>query len=163
MFTRSEYLKYFELLALKERAMIYNVHDLMKSIQDKTFITNIKKIAIDEIQHYSYIQWMMNALELEKGFGEKRKHRREIIFGNIKMVHVENYSHLKARCINISVSGMCIESAQPLINGDSFEFMIDLYDKDETLHFFGKIVWAIKIDPVPYTAGIQYRAGVQFK
>jgi hypothetical protein len=164
MFTKNDYRDYFDALSLKTRAMIYNVYDIIYSLKDEKMVTMFKAIARDEMQNYDMIRWISDTLSLEeKAALEKRRYKRETKFGNVKMIRVGAYTQIKARCMNVSMSGMCIELGEKVEVSDSYEFVVDFYEKEQSVHLFGRVMWVKQVNPLPHIAGIQYRVGVQFK
>ena len=161
MFTRDDYKQYFEEIALTERAMVYQVEDIISVIDEGQTKNILNVIVSDEIRHYAS---MMNVLEstLLKTKTQQRAFSREHALGKVKMKCISTGKESDGYCVNVSAGGICIEFAEPLSVQDQYELRVDFYDSTAPMHRKGAIKWSAKINPTFYMAGISYRAGLEF-
>jgi hypothetical protein len=149
MFTREDYIRYFEQLAHVERKMIYIVNDTIAQLSDERIINRLRKVAADEAKHYSFILDLL-ATQLEFGKNsEQRLSAREHALGPVDLTPLENAgsaSGFRGYCSNLSKTGMCLESARPFRPGENYNFNIKPYDHHgPALERKGRVVWMREI------------------
>jgi hypothetical protein len=156
MFTREDYLRYFEELAHIERKMIYIVNDAVAQLGDQRVINSLRRVAADEAKHYSFILELMSAY-LESGKpGEKRLSAREHALGVVDLMGPTPGAGSRGYCSNLSKTGMCLESAKSFQPGEEYSFKIKLYDQPGTpLERQGRVVWVREVLDF-YIGGISF-------
>jgi rubrerythrin len=65
MFTKADYIEYFEQIAAVEKDMMLKVQKAIKSIDDKDICATLKSVSEDEARHYAYVKELIDALELD--------------------------------------------------------------------------------------------------
>lgn len=161
MFTREDYIRYFEQLAHVERKMIYIVNDTIAQLTDERIINSLRKIAADEVKHYSFILDLL-ATQLEFGKNsEQRLSARESALGSVDLTPAEgagSSSGFRGYCSNLSKTGMCLESARPFRPGENYNLNIRPYDSSgPVLERRGRVVWMREILDF-YIGGIVFDA-----
>ncbi len=156
MFTRGDYKEYFSSILEKERDMIFSVADIRSSISDEEALKILEIIINDEIKHYSYVAGLFENLLLQ-GKVEKRKFRRQHSLGDAWVRDLKTKEEIKARCVNVSEGGICIESDKPLEVGNLFEVAIEFYDGSEPVRRVGKLVWYKEVIAKLNIGGIEFK------
>lgn len=155
MFTKENYKEYFDQIARTERMMIYRVHNILPHLDDGSVKTVLEGIAQDELKHYVLVKDALDVFLLE-GEAEKRKYQRESSLGNIEVGRKGADQKTEAWCVNMSQSGVCIESEKPFKQGDRVKLSIKLYNKDESIDKTARIVWTNQIQPNFYITGAEF-------
>ncbi len=149
MFTREDYIRYFEQLAHVERRMIYLVNDTIAQLSDESIINNLRKVAADEVKHYSLILDLL-AAQLEFGKNsEQRLSARENALGPVDLIPLEgagSSSGFRGYCSNLSKTGMCLESEKSFHSGEKYTLKIKPYNHPvPVLERKGRVVWMREI------------------
>jgi hypothetical protein len=90
--------------------------------------------------------------------GERFQDRR--IFGRIsvdlptRIKDPFDHETLEVSCRNISAGGIGVISSQVLLPKAPLEIWLDLGDKREPLHLYGKVIWSEQIEKDRWRAGI---------
>ncbi len=160
MFTEQDYLHYFEQIGAVERRMIYMVNNALVKLNNPQVRASLRKIAEDEVRHYSYILGLFKDL-LEPGKAiEHRMSARSHSFGevNFKKTSDNHPAGFKGYCANISLGGMCLESTQSLNVGDALEIKIRFYEQpDKLAEHTGKIAWVKEVISELYVYGVEFK------
>lgn len=154
MFSRQDYLKYFDQIAHVERKMIYGTYDLGLEVDDPAITRVLQKIGDDEVRHYGYVLKMLREITGEEHV-ESRGEPREYCLGVILLRNAEGQRN-RAYCVNLSKSGICLESERELPVGTIWDLEIQLFGKAEALTRRGKIVWSKKMEEQFYIHGIAF-------
>lgn len=162
MFTKEDYKKYFEQIARLERLMIYLVRDILLLIEDEELRKVLGKIADDEVRHYEYVKQLFDDCLLSTEL-EKRQFIRSHSLGRVKAKISGKDIVFDAYCVNISQTGICIEFKGKEVPEGDLELWIEVFDKQEPQHHFGRIVWSAQIDPELSMGKIDYKAGMSFQ
>ena len=159
MFTDEDYEKYFDQIARVERKMIYGVYDLSREIDDPAVTRVLQKIGDDEVRHYGYVLKMLK-MTLTPGRTENRRETREYCLGKIQLLKMQDQvgDVVHAYCVNLSKSGVCLESPTALLAEEYFELAIRLFDKDELISRRGRVLWCKEVEPGFYISGIVFEA-----
>jgi len=157
MFTREDYEKYFFQIAHIERKMVYDVHDLAGEIDELSVTGVLRKVGDDEVRHYGQVLKMLK-LGLDVARTEKRRDPREYYLGIVRLVGggdsaVEGGN---AYCVNLSRTGICLESAQELPVDQVRDLEIRLFNQDPLPNRQGRIIWNKQVEPGLYIGGIQF-------
>lgn len=157
MFTRQDYIDYFDQIARVERKMIYGVHDLAEQLQVSEWARILQKIGGDEIRHYGYILKIIPLIDDPKQF-EQRRVSRKYCLGNIKMHRWKDSrgEKITTYCVNLSKTGVCLEGNQAFLPGEKWELEIHLFGKKSAMVRRGKVVWSKEIEPDFSMAGISF-------
>jgi hypothetical protein len=159
MFTREDYIRYFEELAHVERKMIYLVNDTIAQLNDKRILHNLERVAADEAKHYSFILDLL-ATHLEfNEHGEHRLNARAHTLGPVDLEDLESSASgagFRGYCSNLSKTGMCLESAKSFRPGERYSLKMKPYDPHgPVLERKGRVVWAREILDF-YIGGIKF-------
>lgn len=144
MFTREDFIEYFEQISMLERDMVYRMFRLRALAKDKNLTEALSPIFEDEIRHYTYARLVLDSI-LVGDIYEGRKHRRQHSFGEILIKANDLEKPVYAKCVDLSRGGVGIESAQSLKIGQAVEVWIDLYREGKTVYSKGKVMWMREI------------------
>lgn len=146
MFTREDYIRYFEELLQVEKKMIYFVNDMIAQLKEPRLIHNLERIAADEAKHYSFIQDLLAAhLEFSQ-HGEKRLNVRAHTLGPVDLEPLDGSAGFRGYCSNFSKTGMCLESSRPFHPGEKYSLKIKPSDHSgPALEKKGRVVWMREI------------------
>jgi len=155
MFSKEDYGKYFNQLASIERKMIYGTHELAAEA-DAAIREILKKIENDKIKRYGQILKMPKLAGL--GQFEGRREVREDFLGIVRLRDVQNPGspEVKAYCVNLSKSGICLESSEDFSISPVWDLEIQLLDAKEIMTHRGRLVWSRKIEPDYLMGGIDF-------
>jgi len=156
MFTKEDYKKYFDQIARIERTMIYMAHDILSKLEDKSAKEVLRDIGNDELRHYVLVKDALDVFFLSSE-AEKRKYQRENLLGEIEVKREITGVKAEAWCVNISQSGLCMESRQSLRSGDKISLSIKLYSKEEALNKSGVVVWIKETQSGLYISGVAFQ------
>jgi len=160
MFTREDYVRYFSEIAHVERRMIYFTNDTIAQLSNERIINNIRRVAADEVKHYSFV---LDLLAAELGFGknsEQRLNARGNSLGPVDLTRLgsDPGSGFRGYCANLSPMGMCLESAKPFHPGEQYTFKFEPYDhREPAFERKGRVVWMREILDF-YIGGIAFDA-----
>jgi hypothetical protein len=159
MFTDKDYDDYFDQIARVERKMVYGAYDLGREIDEPSLLRVLEKIGDDEVRHYGYVLKMLREIG-SPARSEKRCETREYCLGTIRLKRPQSPSGdgIKAYCVNVSKTGVCLESAAELSSGEVCELAIHLFGKGEVISRQGKVVWSKEVEPGFYISGIVFEA-----
>ena len=162
MFSKEDYKEYFQQIAALERAMIFNMFDVMTLLDDEKIKNSLIKVANDEKRHYLYIKQVFDSI-LFKGDTEKREFLRNHSLGKARIKLEGSTDSFDGYCINISEGGICVESAHYLNPGNSVELWVDFFDGRQAQHYRGRLIWCAKIKNDLYIQKVRYQAGLHFE
>ncbi len=156
MFTREDYEKYFLQVAHVERKMVFGVYDLAREIDEPSLIKLLQKIGEDEIRHYGQVLKMLK-LSLNFDHPETRRESRDY-YGTVSLGSGQDPTGkgIKAYCVNLSKTGICLESTQELPVAQVLDLEIRLFNKTPVLKRQGRIVWSKKIEQDFYIGGMEF-------
>lgn len=157
MSTKEDRESFFEQLAHIERKMVYGAYGLNRLIEDPSVAGALKKIGDDEVRHYGNILRMLE-VTADPDRPEHRREPREYCLGTIQLRSIQDQEaeEISARCVNLSTSGICLESGKALLPGSAWELEIQLFDKDEVMGRQGRIVWCKEIEAGLFMSGIEF-------
>lgn len=157
MFTKADYMKYFDQLARVERKMIYRTLDLEREIADPSVKRVLQKIGDDEVRHYGYILKLVHQLEGSEEQGGRRK-TREYGLGGV-LLHAKTPAQKKrAYCVNMSETGICLEYENDYPLTGEWELAIRLFGNKETIHRRARFIWSKEAEPCFYVGGMEFTA-----
>ncbi|MFH0986332.1 MAG: PilZ domain-containing protein [Candidatus Omnitrophota bacterium] len=156
MFTKADYVNYFDQIARVERKMIYRSYDLGLEVADVTMSRVLKKIGDDEVRHYGHILKVLRYIEVP-GALEKRRQAREYCLGTLQLSFPEpEANELRAYCVNLSDRGVCVEYEQSHHVEGTCDLVIHLFGKEDALRRRGKFVWSKEVEPGFHIAGVEF-------
>ncbi len=157
MFTKEDYEKYFDQIARVERKMIYGVYDLGREIEDPSLRRVLEKIGEDEVRHYGSVLKMLKCTA-EPESSEKRREAREHDLGPILLRSPQGVpsAEIRARCVNLSKKGICLECAEALLPLGVWDLEIRLFDRGEEISRRGKVVWSKKVEENLFISGLEF-------
>jgi hypothetical protein len=155
MFTNNDYKEYFEQIARVERAMIYDLQDLVLIMKDGKNKKILENITDDEVRHYSYILKIFNSFLFEN-VSEKRQHVRTHSLGRVVLENIKNKDIIKGHCVDISDGGVRIETDKKIDVNDKFNLEIGLYNNSDKIKCLGRLVWVKEIENEGCIGGIEF-------
>ncbi|MBF0384988.1 MAG: PilZ domain-containing protein [Candidatus Omnitrophica bacterium] len=161
MYTKQDVIEYFQQVSLKERDMIFELQDTMVMLEDKELIARLKVIADDEVRHYALAQKTITAI---MGAAlERRLWERKYILGTATLRGLEEAREIRARCVDMSFGGICIdlEASEYLISGKRYQIKVEFFDKTVPINRVGKVRWIEKINDSLFTCGISFLEEVE--
>ncbi|EKD26550.1 MAG: hypothetical protein ACD_79C01130G0006 [uncultured bacterium] len=160
MFTREDYIEYFENIASKERSMVYKINELIPKIQDEYLKNALSIILLEEMYHHKLISILFSKYIYPKI--EARKIERDYALGDALLKNIETGLTIKIRCLDISLSGIGIETELQMKIGDAYEINLHLFDGGKTIHLSnGKLKWFRKSSSTFYKGGIEFENYVE--
>jgi len=158
MFSKRDYIQYFEQIACMERKMIYRVTDLVAEVEDVYVVGVLKGMSSDAMRRYSLISDLLQSRSFSESAADKRLVNRRSALGKVRLVYKERglFQELQAYCVNFSHQGMCFESEHRVDVGAHFEVSIALFEQDEPMRCTGKVVWVREILPGFFLAGMRF-------
>lgn len=149
MFTKEDYIRYFEDLSHVERKMIYMVNGAIAQLSDPQVINSLNRVAADEAKHYSYILDLLSTHLDLKERGERRISSRTNSLGQVELTPVQaadKRGMFRGYCANLSPTGICVESIKPFQTNEEYALKVNLYESaGPVLERKGKVVWAREI------------------
>ncbi len=107
MFTKADYLNYLELLAEKERDMMFGLHSLLDQVSDEPVAGQLRALLREKQEAYEAVSRLFGNL-----FGlaaEQRRYKREPALGEAKLRNLETGEMTTCRCLDISMGGLCVQ------------------------------------------------------
>lgn len=155
--TRENYDEHFEQLAHAERKMVYDAYELGSLIEEPFLVGVLKKIGNDKARHYGQVLKILEVIAEPVRF-EHRRELRKYCLGTIQLRSLQGSEaeEVSARCVNLSTSGICLESAKALLPGSAWELEIQLFDTEELMGRRGRIVWCKEIEMGLFMSGIEF-------
>ncbi len=156
MYTKQEIIDYFQNVGLKERDMIFNLHDMMTLVEDKALIARLKVVADDEVRHYSLVQ--KTIISVMGAAFERRMWERKYVLGKATLKEQDSNKQIQARCIDMSFGGVCIdfESRETIVAEKKYQIRIEFFDSTTPINRVGRVRWMRKINDELYTCGITF-------
>lgn len=157
MFTKEDYVTYFDQIARVERKMIHSVYDLLSKLSGPEVARVLEKIGDDEVRHYGYVFKIFPLIGGRREL-EKRRVSREYCTGAILLRHFQDRTDegVKAYCVNLSNEGICLECDRALKPGEEWDLEVRLFDKNDAIVRHGKTVWSKEVEPGLYISGIVF-------
>lgn len=159
MFTKQDYIHYFEQLGHVERYMLCNISNMLVRLTDPQIKNALQKISEDEIKHYAFVLGVFAwALEPDR-VQERRMSAREHSLGTvgIQSLEKENHAPFQGYCVNLSKNGICLESVQTFRAGEHVLMKIKWYNRsDADIERSGKFIWAKEIVPGFFISGVEF-------
>jgi hypothetical protein len=154
MFTRQDYIGYFESVEIQERTMIYRLYDFMHTLSEGYLKEALTEIANDEVIHYSFLKNLLNTA-LRAGH-DQRRWQRENAFGTISITGAGEKNAHEMYIVDASEGGLCIEGQAALSVGARVDVRGETFTKDTRFNSPARIVWVRKILPEHYICGLDF-------
>ncbi|HNX68540.1 MAG TPA: PilZ domain-containing protein [Candidatus Omnitrophota bacterium] len=160
MFSKRDYIQYFEQVACLERKMIYRVTDMLGVVEDPYVCGVLKGLGADAMRRYSLLSDLLQSKSFSESAADKRLVNRRSALGKVRLIFKERglFKELSAYCVNFSHQGLCFESEHRVEAGARFEVRISLFDQCEPIRSVGKVVWVKEALPGFYLAGMQFES-----
>ena len=155
IFTKEDYREYFNSIAEKEKEMSFALEKLMEKIKDKKKLIILKSIAEDEARHYAEVKNCFDRV-LQKVEVERRGSKRDYKLGYVQIKVLKTNEEFQAKCIDICLTGLKIETEHKLETGNELELEVTFLNTTETYHYHGSLVWINQVKPDLYAGGIEY-------
>ena len=154
MFTRDDYIDYFEQISSHERAMAFKQYQIIERIQDEEIIATLKSILKDEVRH-NHIVGMLFDRYIKPAI-ENRRSERDRTLGSITFHEVDADRELTGFCLDISMGGSCIQTKTAVSEGLQVELTIFLIDRQTEIKRRGIIQWCRQTGSETYQCGIEF-------
>lgn len=157
MFTKADHDDYFEQIARVERKMVYSSYELAREVEDPSIVNVLKKIGDDEVRHYGYVLKMLEVTK-DPDRPEHRREPRKYCLGMIQLRNIQGQTgeEMTARCVNLSTSGICLESSGALLPGSAWELELQLFDRDDVIGHRGRVVWCKEVEADLFMSGFEF-------
>lgn len=158
MFSKQDYIQYFEQIACLERKKIHRTTDLLGLVRDAYVSGIMKGLCADAGRRYSLIADLLESKSFSSNVADKRLVNRRSALGKVRLIYKEMglFKELAAYCVNFSHQGLCFESEHPMTVGAHYEVRISLFEEAEPITCKGKIKWVKEILPGFFVAGMQF-------
>lgn len=156
MFTKEDYIEYFELIAETELTMVYSIKEVESKISDPHIKNILDSIFKDELNHYKIINELFDAFI--RPVIEARKYKREPFLGEVVCRNTRTDEQIKARCLDYSLQGIGIETDKHLNTDDEFELWIVFFEGKKPLHRYAKLKWFKKSTSTLHKGGFEFLA-----
>jgi hypothetical protein len=154
MFTRADYMDYFQLLAEKERAMVFHLQKLVGEISDEYILGIFQDLLREERLHYEAVGELF--AKLFKPAIDKRQHTRDWSLGDVKLRNLDSGETMACRCIDVSPGGMSIELSRDVPQGLLFDVEVRFFDARRPVFRRARSAWTCRTDAGQYKAGLQF-------
>lgn len=154
MFTRQEYLEYFESVEIQERTMVYRLYNFLPKVKEPYLVSAFEGILGDEIGHYAYLKKMLN--KLFRNHEEDRRWEREHTFGLVEVKDNETNQIHSLYIVDSSEGGMCLEGEVGLKIDTRVHVLGETFSKDKHFNKNATVVWSRKILSEHYICGVRF-------
>lgn len=163
MFSKNDYLSYFEKIASIERVMIYRINDILLKVEDKEISNNLRQIVSDKIAHYAYVLTIIEGFGIKENMINKRTYGRDHFLGKVRIRVKDTDQDIYGYCVNISPTGACIELDHEFNAEDQAELWFSFYYNRKEEYHQGEFVWEQKITPQNIVGNVTTITGVKFR
>ncbi|HPS20539.1 MAG TPA: hypothetical protein PKY78_06095 [Candidatus Omnitrophota bacterium] len=112
MLSKADYKSYFEQVAVLERSMVCETHDIIAASDDEFVIETAKSVLRDELKHYKLVQMVLGTYIYES-LEERKSFARKSSIGDVTVLFPDGSSE-KGRCIFLSDERMIAEFDMPV-------------------------------------------------
>jgi hypothetical protein len=145
MFTKADYLNYVDMLADKERAMVFGLQCLLDRVSDEQLAEQLRSLVLEKQETYQEVSGLFCRL-----FG--------LSLGEAKLRNLATGEAITCRCLDISLGGMCVESAAELPQNALFALEVRFFESRRPLMRRATVRWCNRTDEGLYKAGFQFEA-----
>ena len=156
MFTKADYLNYVELLAEKERDMLFGLHSLLEQVSDEAVAGQLRALLKEKQEACEQVSRLFGRL-----FGlaaEQRRYKREPALGEAKLRNLETGETVTCRCLDISLGGLCVQPAAELPQGLLLAVEVRFFESRRPVVRRATVRWCRRAEDGQYRAGLQFEA-----
>ena len=154
MFTKADYLNYLDLLAEKERNMIFGLHLLLDQVSQESVAEQLRALLREKQEAYPDISMLFCSL-----FGlpaEQRRYKRDPALGDVKLRNLESGKMTTCRCLDISMGGLCVEALTELPQGLLLALEVRFFESTRPVLRRAVVRWCQRTQDGRYRAGLQF-------
>ena len=155
MFTREDYLNYFESIALMEKKMLYNIANLIPLLKDESVIRVLEKVGSDEFKHYDHIVRVIIDV-LYQGEYNKELELNAYSLGEVILKRKSDNSQIIGYGITVTGNGFGLVTEQPLDVDAQYEVSGALYNDFSEITPVCNVQWIRELHPKKYLVGMHY-------
>ncbi len=156
MFTKSDYLNYLDLLAEKERDMMFGLHRLIDKVSDEAVAGQLRDLLREKQEASGEVTQLFGRL-----FGlaaEQRRYKREPALGEAKLRNLESGEMAACRCLDISLGGLCVQLSAELPQGVLLALEVRFFESRRPVVRRATVRWCRRTEDGRYRAGLQFEA-----
>jgi hypothetical protein len=156
MFTKADYLNYLDLLAEKERDMIFGLHSLIDQVSDEAVAEQLRGLLREKQEGSDEVSRLFGRL-----FGlaaEQRRYKREPALGEAKLRNLETGEMTACRCLDISLGGLCVQLSAELPPGLMLALEVRFFESRRPVVRRATVRWCRRTENGQYRAGLQFEA-----
>ena len=154
MFTKADYVEYFELLAEKDRDMVFALQKLILQISDETVLNILQELLGQQMRHHGVVGDLFD--RVLKPAIDNRQHKRDRTLGDVKLRNLDTGETLPCRCLDVSLGGLCIELSKDLPQGMYLDAEVRFSDSRRPLYRRAQIMWCCRAGSAQYKAGLRF-------
>lgn len=154
MFTKQDYIGYFEAVEIQERTMIYRLYDFLQTLSEGYLKEALTEVANDEVVHYSFLKNLLNTV-LREG-QDQRRWQRKNAFGVVSIAIADEKGAREMYIVDASDGGLCIEGPAAISAGTRVDVRGETFKKDKRFIRPARVVWVRKILPEHYICGLDF-------
>ena len=154
MFTKAEYIEYFEMIAEKERAMVFNLTWLMSRISDRELLEELEPMLRDELRHHEVVGDLID--RIIKPLHEGRVGVRRRLLGDALLRDPASDRVLSCQCLDVSAGGLCVQLSDEVEQGGSFEVEVRFCASAKPFAARVRVAWCREAGEAFYKAGLQF-------
>ncbi len=156
MFTKADYLNYLDLLAEKERDMMFGLHSLLDKVSDEAVAGQLRALLREKQEASGEVTRLFGRL-----FGlaaEQRRYKREPALGEAKLRNLESGKRSPCRCLDISLGGLCVQLPAELPQGVLLAVEVRFFESRRPVVRRATVRWCRRTEDGRYRAGLQFEA-----
>jgi hypothetical protein len=156
MFTKADYMNYLNLLAEKERDMMFGLHRLLDQVSEVSVSEQLRTLLQGKQEACQDVSRLFCSL-----FGlpaEQRRYKRDPALGNVKMRNLESGETATCQCLDISMGGLCVQVLNELPQGLLLALEVRFFESSRPVLRRATVRWCNSTRDGRYRAGLQFEA-----
>lgn len=154
MLTKADYIDYLHLLGEKERNIISVLQDLLERVSDKAVAETLQNLVREKHEACEAVTRLFESLF---GLhGEQRRYKRSPALGDVKLRNLETGETIACRCLDISLGGLCVQSASLLPSDVLLALEVRFFESRRSIVRRARVRWCTRTDSGRYRAGLQF-------
>ena len=154
MFTKADYVEYVELLAEKNRGMVFALQKLIPLISDETVLSILRELLVQQMKHHGAVGGLFD--RILKPAIDNRQHKRDRSLGDVKLRNLDTGETLPCRCLDVSLGGLCIQLSKDLPQGMCLDAEVRFSDSRRPLYRRAQVVWCCRAGSAQYKVGLRF-------
>jgi len=154
MFTKAEYEQYFQMIAEKERAMVFALERFIPSVSDVALAFMLESILHEELAHNRLVCELIDRVMNPPS--EARMKSRTHILGKARLTATAGGEKISGHMLDYSLGGLCVELAVQLQTGDCFDAAAQFYESGKKIDRSVSVSWCKQVGPNRYRAGLAF-------